>query len=224
MATNAHHQPDDRDWVQDRKFEPSSRYRDGIDLDLIEVTNDDEDWTYVACEDALPCSDCDCIAPHVDSIFIAVDGACRGNGQANAKAAVGVFFGRRSTYNQSVLLNQSYVTNQIAELKAGILALEQAKEIIRENALYYGPLHTIVIKADSDYLVKGMTEWVFKWETNGYKTAKRKLVENAKLFQELRELVGDLNRSNVEVLFWRVPREMNKEADKLANQAFNSQL
>jgi ribonuclease HI len=52
------------------------------------------------------------------------------------------------------------------------------------------PLHAIVIKADSDYLVKGMTEWVFKWETNGYKTAKRKLVENAKLFQELRALVG----------------------------------
>ncbi|KAG8670712.1 hypothetical protein FPOAC1_003947 [Fusarium poae] len=84
-----------------------------------------------------------------------------------------------------------------------------------------GPLHTIVIKADSDYLVKGMTEWVFKWETNGYKTAKRKLVENAKLFQELRALVGDLNTSNAEVLFWRVPREMNKEADELANQAFD---
>ncbi|EGU89335.1 hypothetical protein HZS61_003239 [Fusarium oxysporum f. sp. conglutinans] len=220
MATNAHHQPDDREWVQDRKFEPSSRYRDGIDLDLIQVTNDDEDWTYVACEDGRPCSDCDCIAPHVDSIFIAVDGACRGNGQANAKAAVGVFFGRRSTYNQSVLLTEPHVTNQIAELSAGILALKQAKDIVRTKALGDEPLHTIVIKADSDYLVKGMTEWVFKWETNGYKTAKRKLVENAKLFQELRELVGDLNRSNVEVLFWRVPREMNKEADKLANQAF----
>ncbi|KAL3599774.1 hypothetical protein FPOAC2_04002 [Fusarium poae] len=204
MATNAYYQPDDREWVQNRKFEPSSRYRDSIDLDLIQVTNDDEDWTYVACENALPCNDCDCIAPHVDSIFIAVNGACRGNGHANAKAAVGVFFGRRSTYNQSVLLDQSHVTNQIAELKAGILALEQAKEI-----------------ADSDYLVKGMTEWVFKWETNGYKTAKRKLVENAKLFQELRALVGDLNTSNAEVLFWRVPREMNKEADELANQAFD---
>ncbi|KLP13903.1 Uncharacterized protein LW94_6551 [Fusarium fujikuroi] len=224
MATNAHLQPDDREWVQSRKFEPSSRYRDGIDLDLIQVTNDDEDWTYVACEDALPCSDCDCIAPHVDSIFIAVDGACRGNGQANAKAAIGVFFGQKSAYNQSGLLTELRATNQIAELNACILALKQAKYIVQADALHYGPLHIIVIKSDSDYLVKGMTEWVFKWETNGYKTAKRKLVENAQLFQELHALVGDLNTSNVEVLFWRVPREMNKEADKLANQAFNGQL
>ncbi|KAH6977799.1 ribonuclease H-like domain-containing protein [Fusarium venenatum] len=223
MATSAHYQPDGRAWAQDRKFEPSLRYRDGIDLDLIEVSNDDKDWTYVACEDAHPCRHCDCIAPHIDSIFIAVDGACRGNGQVNAKAAIGVFFGQASTYNQSVLLTEPNMTNQIAELKAGILALKQAKEIVRNNALPYGPLHTIVIKSDSDYLVKGMTEWVFKWETNGYKTAKRKLVENAKLFQELCALVGDLNTSNVEVLFWRVPREMNKEADRLANEAFCGQ-
>ncbi|RYC81098.1 hypothetical protein BFJ63_vAg16004 [Fusarium oxysporum f. sp. narcissi] len=224
MATNAHHQSDDREWAQDRKFEPSLRYGDGIDLDLIQIPSDDEEWTYVACEKDHPCSCCDRITPHLDSIFIAVDGACRGNGQANAKAAMGVFFGQTSKYNQSAMLSEPHVTNQIAELKAGILALKQAKEIARVNALGDEPLHTTVIKADSDYLVKGMTEWVFKWETNGYKTAKRKIVENAKLFQELRALVGDLNASNVEVLFWRVPREMNKEADKLANQAFNSQL
>ncbi|KAH7261573.1 ribonuclease H-like domain-containing protein [Fusarium tricinctum] len=222
MVTSAHYQPDDREWARDRIFEPSSRYRDGIDLGLIQVTNDDADWTYVACEDAHPCNNCDCIAPHVDSIFIAVDGACRGNGQANAEAAVGVFFGQKSAYNQSVLLTEPRATNQIAELKAGILALKQATEIVRANALHYGPLHTIVIKADSDYLVKEMTDWVFKWETNGYRTAKRKLVENAKLFQELYALIGDLNASNVKVLFWRVPRDINKEANRLANQAFNS--
>ncbi|QGI70500.1 hypothetical protein CEK26_002834 [Fusarium fujikuroi] len=125
MATNAHHQPDNREWIQDRKFEPSSRYRHGIDLDLIQVTNNDKDWIYVACESALPCSDCDCITPYID-----VNGACRGNGLANARAAIGVFFGRGSIYNQSVLLNQSHVMNQIAELKASIFALKQAKDII----------------------------------------------------------------------------------------------
>lgn len=83
--------------------------------------------------------------------------------------------------------------NQIAELKADNSALKQAKEILRTNALEYGPLYIIAIKSDSDYLIKGMTEWIFKWETNGYDTAKRRLVENAKLFQELYALVGDLN-------------------------------
>lgn len=112
------------------KFEPSSRYRDGIDLDLFKVTNGDVDWTYVACEDCQPCSYCDCIVPRVDSILTSGDGACKGNGQVSAKAAVRVFFGRRSTYNQSVLLTKPHVTNQITELKAGILALKQVKEFV----------------------------------------------------------------------------------------------
>ncbi|KAM5528445.1 hypothetical protein FOXYSP1_18926 [Fusarium oxysporum f. sp. phaseoli] len=145
MVTNAHHQADDREWAQNRKFEPSLRYRDDVDLDMIQVSNYDEDWTYVACEDGHPCSSCDCIAPHVDSIFIAVDGACRGNGQANSKAAIEVFFGRTSKYSQSVLLSEPHVTNQIAELRAGILGLKQAKEIVRAKTLSDEPLHTIVI-------------------------------------------------------------------------------
>jgi ribonuclease HI len=219
LAVQCH--PEDREWTQNRKFEPSLRYGDGIDLNLIQVPSDNGDWTHVACDDDDPCSNCKRIEAHVDSIFIAVDGACRGNGQANAKAAIGVFFGQTSKYNRSVLLSEPHVTNQIAELRAGILALELARNIPRTKALGDGgPLHTVVIKADSEYLVKGMTEWVFKWETNGYKSANRKPVKNSKLFQELHALVKDLNTSNVEVLFWQVPREMNKEADRLANEAF----
>jgi ribonuclease HI len=114
------------------------------------------------------------------------------------------------------------VTNQIAELNAGITALEQAIDILQTKALGEDPLHTVVIKADSEYLVKGMTEWVFKWEVNGYKNARRDSVKNSELFKELHKLVKVLNTSDVEVLFWHVPREMNKEADRLANQAFKS--
>ncbi|KAJ0131526.1 hypothetical protein HZ326_25387 [Fusarium oxysporum f. sp. albedinis] len=93
--------------------------------------------------------------------------------------------------------------------------------VCKGNGQAFGdePFHTIVTKADLDYLVKAMTEWALKWETNGCKTAKRRLVENAKLFQELPTLVGDLKASNFDVLFWRVPRRMNQEADKLGNQA-----
>lgn len=203
-----------------RRFEPSLRYGDSIDLNLIQIPSDNGDWTYVACDDD-PCGDCGHIEAHLDSIFIAVDSACRGNGQANAKAAIGVFFGETSKYNRSVLLSEPDVTNQIAELRAGVLALELAKIILQTKALGdERPLDTVVIKADSEYLVKGMTEWVLKWETNGYKSANRKPVKNSKVFQELHALTKELNTSNVEVLFWQVPREMNKEADKLANKAF----
>jgi ribonuclease HI len=221
MATAAHYQPEDREWTKNRRFEPYSRYGDDIELDLIQVPNRDEkDWVYVACEYSHPCRFCSCIAPHIDSIFIAVDGACRGNGTPDARAAIGVFVAESSPFNRSLLLHQTPVTNQIAELSAGIIALEQAIKILQTKALGEDPLHTVVIKADSEYLVKGMTEWVFKWEVNGYKNAKRDPVKNSALFKKLHGLVEALNTSNVEVLFWHVPREMNKEADKLANKAF----
>lgn len=77
----------------------------------------------------------------------------------------------------------------------------------------------MVIKADSEYLVKGTTEWIFKWGTNGYRTSKGTPVTNSALFQKLQALVSKLNGLNVEVLFWHVQREFNKEADELANKA-----
>lgn len=132
MATTAHCQPEDREWTENRRFEPYSRYGDNIELDLIQVLNrDKKDWVYMACEDSHPCRFCDCIAPHIDSIFIAVDGACRANGTPDAKAAVGIYVAESSPFNQSLLLHQTPVTNQIAELSAGIIALEQAIKYCR---------------------------------------------------------------------------------------------
>jgi ribonuclease HI len=224
MAAAVPHQTEEREWVKNRKFEPRSRYGDDIELELIQVLSLNEDWVYLACENDHPCSSCDRITPHIDCIFIAVDGACRGNGTPDAKAAIGVYFGETSSFNRSLLLRQVPTTNQIAELSAGIVALEQAMEILRTRALGGESLQKVVIKADSEYLVKGMTEWVFKWEVNGYRNAKRDPVKNSALFKKLHRLVEDLNASNVEVLFWHVPREMNKEADRLANQAFSSHL
>ncbi|RBR24108.1 uncharacterized protein FIESC28_03107 [Fusarium coffeatum] len=220
MVTNAHHRPADREWIHNRKFEPSLRYAEDMIQGSIEVRNYDEDWVYVACDDDRPCSSCSCVAPHTDSIVIAVDGACRGNGTPSARAAIGVFVSETSKFNQSVLLSESHVTNQIAELRAGILALEQVMEIVRAKALGKEPLHTVVIKADSEYLVKGMTEWVFKWESKGYRNAKGGPVKNDQLFKKLHALIENLNTSRVEVLFWQVPRGQNQDADKLANQAF----
>jgi hypothetical protein len=48
------------------------------------------------------------------------------------------------------------------------------------------------------------------------------MILNSELFKRLHGIIGNLNVPNVEVLFWQVLREMNKEADKLANQAFNN--
>lgn len=218
MGLDPHCKLQNGEWTQDRRFEPSSRYSDDVDLGYIEICDYDENWTYVACDDDRPCTDCNCLAPHLDCIVIAVDGACKGNGTPNARAAVGVFVSKTSKYNKSVLLAEPNTTNQVAELRAGILALDQAMEI-RAKGLGEKQLRMVVIKADSEYLVKGMTEWVFKWETNGYRTSKGRPVTNLGLFRQLHALVRKINASDVEVLFWHVPRDQNKQADELASRA-----
>lgn len=218
MGSQAHHISQPREWDQSRLFDVSERYGENTTPDEAEVRDLDEIWTYVACDDDTPSGGCNCRAPHLDSIVIAVDGACRGNGTPLARAAVGVFVATSSIYNESRRLTGPVATNQIAELEAGVLGLEKALEI-KMNRLSDHLLQHVVIKSDSEYLVRGMTDWVFKWEKNGYRSAKRTLVVNSALFQKLQKLVSDLNSIGVEVLFWHVRREFNKEADKLANES-----
>jgi ribonuclease HI len=209
----------ERDWVKDRKFKPRELYGQDIDLDDVEICYDD--WTYVACYRADPCEYCGGLAAHTDCIVIAVDGACSNNGKANARAAAGVFVGDKSKYNASFALSMTEPTNQKAELRAGICGLEKA-HLIQKNGVGGSKLNQVIIKADSEYLVKGMTEWMFKWEKNGYRTSRDTPVTNASLFKRLEQLVTELNKLNVEVLFWHVPRERNQEADTWANMALRS--
>ncbi|CAG9953925.1 unnamed protein product [Clonostachys rosea f. rosea IK726] len=221
MGVGAHYASQTREWTKNRKFEPNELYSEDINTADVEVRDDDETWTYVACDNDSPCPHCSCLQPHLDCIVIAVDGACKGNGSTDARAAAGVFVGKSSKYNKSTVLTESEATNQIAELKAGILGLSQAIEI-QGCGVEGEALHQVVIKSDSKYLVEGMTEWVFKWEGNGYRTCKGVAVTNSALFKELEILIGRLNKLGVEVLFWHVPRSYNKQADELANLALQS--
>lgn len=95
---------------------------------------------------------------------------------------------------------------------------------IQAHGLEYGPLHQVVIKSDSEYLVKGMTERVFKWEKNGYRTPKGTAVTNSTPFKKLGMLISMLNELGVEVLFWQVPRRYNEQADELANVALQHHI
>lgn len=209
-----------RRWNKHREFKPSEIYGPGVDLDQVEIC-DNEYWSFVACETDDPCPDCGCLSAHVDSIIIAVDGACWGNGKPEAKAAAGVFVGDESRFNDSFILAEENPTNQMAELRAGIRGLEQALAI-QSQGIQGETLHQVIVKADSEYLVKGITDWVFKWEHNRYRTSRGTPVLNASLFRRLQGLVQELNALNVEVLFWHVPRERNKQADMWANMALRN--
>jgi ribonuclease HI len=136
--------------------------------------------------------------------------------------------GESSKWNISMILHNA-VTNQVAELGAGIMGLKRAREIwesgemdeiYEDGELRKEPRH-VINKADSEYLVKGMTEWIFQWEKNGFTNVKGTEVVNRKLFEQCQTEVKGLKERGVMVQFWHIKRKWNREADGMANVALD---
>ena len=152
-----------------------------------------------------------------------MDGACRENGTEEAQGSVGVWFGEGesdlgSEYNVSELSRAK--TSQQAEIGAAIRALRQYCTLLLDGVLDRQHEHAIILKSDSEYLVKGITEHIKVWKENGWKNAQGEKVANKRLWKTLDGLVGALEESGVRVLFWKVPRRWNTLADALAKDAF----
>ena len=211
--------------INSRRFVPSSMYPADFDL-TPEARTSHGVFGYQAIPfpyEEWICPGCKQISNYTSAQLIAIDGGCRDNGKASARSAIGVYFAAASTLNWSELLEGPIHTNQKAELAACRLALRALFYYSTERWSFLGvPLPIVIIKADSEYVVKGMTDWVFKWKQNGYRNAKGKPVTNAALFQEIDEMVQQLNEVGIVVLFWHVPREQNIEADALVNAAFDT--
>ncbi|CAJ2506721.1 Uu.00g079070.m01.CDS01 [Anthostomella pinea] len=161
-------------------------------------------------------------------IMVAIDGACRNNGRADARASLGVYFGKdNSRWNKSEILPAREATSQRAELCAALRALHLVDSYVareRNRSVTDGrTLEKLVIKSDSDYLVQAMTEWIFTWSENDYRDASGSPVQNADLFRRILTLVGKLDQERkLKVLFWKVPRDENMDADRLANAALDT--
>ncbi|KAI1192727.1 ribonuclease H-like protein [Nemania serpens] len=188
-----------------------------------------EGFMHVRCPWAstMPCS-CGRHCLHLDSLVVAVDGACPGNGSDSAtKSACGVFFGPNLAENLAFRVPDTpgySHTNQRAELSAAIAAIRASLTYI-----FYGGqvncdgcptpctvLH-LVIKSDSAYLVNGMSAHVEKWRKNGWRTTKNTEVKNQDLWTQLDNLVQFIS-AHATIDFWHVRRDQNKDADSLANQ------
>ena len=79
----------------------------------------------------------------------------------------------------------------------------------------------IIIYTDSTYVKNGITEWIKKWEINGWKNANKKAVKNKDLWEKLNKLC----KQNKIVWKWVKGHSNNKYnnlADELATQAINS--
>ena len=98
------------------------------------------------------------------------DGACRGNPGPGGWGVL-MRFGSRE---RELFGGEAETTNNRMELRA---AIEGLQALIR-------PCH-VDLYTDSEYVRRGITEWMPKWKTNGWRTAGRKPVKNVDLWQML---------------------------------------
>jgi ribonuclease HI len=149
-----------------------------------------------------------------DLVVVFVDGACRNNGTSYAQGGVGIHFGRNSRYNWAGTLAQGYVvhTSQRAELAAALRAIDQC-EAVNDR---YPNITQFVIASDSQYLVRGITDWIYKWIDNGWTNSAGYNLANADLWSQLHSRVS---QSWVDIMFWKVDRDENEEADEMAKEA-----
>jgi ribonuclease HI len=103
-------------------------------------------------------------------VEIFTDGACRGNPGPGGWAALL----RTGDKERELSGGDKPTTNNRMELTAAIRALEALKKPCRVH------LHT-----DSQYVRDGITKWIHGWQRNGWRTADKKPVKNADLWQEL---------------------------------------
>lgn len=155
------------------------------------------------------------------ALVVFVDGACSNNGRENANGGYGVYFGSGSDYNVSNALKPwTAQTSQRAELMACLVALNQI-ERVAQDVSFTPPLKIVIIATDSAYLVNSLTSYVYKWRGNGYRAATGDLVVNRDLFSRIDDKLNgmELGRQKIPVLFWKVDRSENEEADELAKDA-----
>lgn len=133
------------------------------------------------------------------------DGACRGNPGPGGWGAV-LRYGR---HEKEIYGAEADTTNNRMELKAAIAGLESLKRPCRVH-----------LTTDSQYVMKGVTEWMDNWKRNGWRTAGRKPVKNADLWKRLDELVSR-HQVTWEWVRGHTGHPGNERADQLANQAID---
>ena len=143
-----------------------------------------------------------------DAIVIYTDGACRGNPGPGGWGAVLRFRG----VEKALQGGEHATTNNRMELQAAISALEALSRPSRVD------LHT-----DSQYVQKGITEWLPGWVRRGWRTADRKPVKNADLWQRLQAAAAP-HRVSWHWVRGHAGDVDNERADALANEAIDELL
>lgn len=138
-------------------------------------------------------------------IHIFTDGACRGNPGPGGWGAL-LYYGQ---HEKKMYGADQHTTNNRMELTAVIKALQALKQPC-----------DIVLTTDSQYVKRGITEWIYNWHKNGWKTAGKQPVKNMDLWLVI---FNEIQKHKIQ---WRWVRghtghKENEMADALANRAID---
>ena len=118
-------------------------------------------------------------------ITIYTDGASRGNPGPGGWGAIisyqKIVDSKQQEWVTEIGGAENHTTNNRMELTGAIKALEFVSQLSTGNYLLF---------TDSEYVTKGMTEWIERWQKKGWRTANRKPVLNQDLWQKLLQLTG----------------------------------
>jgi len=151
-------------------------------------------------------------APHAShgsegkAVNVYTDGACKGNPGPGGWGVLLEYDGR----HKELCGGEPSTTNNRMELTAVIEALAALK----------GPSR-VVVHTDSQYVHKGITEWLPAWKARGWRTAAKEPVKNADLWKKLEEAVG---RHRIRWVWVKghSGHDGNERADALANKGVAS--
>lgn len=141
------------------------------------------------------------------TISIYTSGACKGNGQqSHPLGGWGAVLDNNKGLRLHLAGHIPNTTNQQTELTAAITALKTLNIP-----------HTVNLYTHSEYLKKGLTEWLENWKSNGWVNSQGKPVANAELWREL----DDLMKIHQVKLHWvkkNTGGPSQKQAKQLANK------
>ncbi len=140
----------------------------------------------------------------MNHVVIYTDGACKGN---PGPGGWGVYL-RSEGFEKELWGGERDTTNNRMELTAVIEALAALKRPCR-----------VSLYLDSEYVRKGITEWIHGWKRKGWITAAKQPVKNAELWQRLDALVhGGIHQIEWHWVKGHAGDPGNERADSLANR------
>lgn len=139
------------------------------------------------------------------AVELFTDGACRGNPGPGGWGVI-LRYGDRE---RELYGGERLTTNNRMELTAVIRGLEVLKRRCR-----------VRVVTDSQYVRNGITQWIHNWKRNGWRTAGRKPVKNAELWQHLDDLV-QMHEVEWEWVKGHSGHPENERADMLANKGID---